>query len=1216
MSSSPHAPIVAFDVSETLRDGRLAIEASAGTGKTYALTSLAVRYIAERGIPANELLIVTFTRAATAELRNRVRERIVIAADHLAQLIEDDGASPGAGTDELLTHLGSRDLAERLAHLERAISEFDAANISTIHGFATQVLATLGSATAADPDASFVDDQDILVEESCCDVLAAAAARGTPAPLPKISVLRDAVRVALRTPDLLLAPTSADVAPDDPHLALATLVRHVIDTITERRRIAGTVSYDNILVDLRAALRSAPCAAIESIRNRYSVALIDEFQDTDPVQWEILSTLFPPDAPNTALVLVGDPKQAIYSFRGADVTTFTQAVRSDATVERALATNWRSDGALLDALGHLLGGTVFGDGIRFTPVEPANENRQSRLLASNGEPVPPVSLRLALDAQLPRSSRAPYDIPTMNAEQAVYGDLGREVRALLDTAHIPLKGEPDADTALATDQLTRPVRPADIAVLVRTGREADAVQALLLSQGVPAVLARSGNVLSSPAATQWRWLLEALNQPSDPGRTRTFALSWFGGWNVTQLNGASDAEVARLQDQLHVWAECLGDKGVSELIRRIWTDSGVAANVLTRADGDRSLTDLDHIGELLQLGASGLPIGNASVAGLLAALEPGPNVDELDETIASRRVETESEAVQIMTVWVSKGLEFPIVLCPTLWRQPKARLVISHDHERGERILDLAGGKGWPDAESAAERKGLSDQAARSEDLRLLYVALTRARHRVVLWWTRTRGSETTALAHLLFGDTSAETIRPAKVTLPPDESAAEVLRHFEERSDGAISVAMHGLAANSSGRWVDPRPGGTITDLDIARLDRVLDRSSARWSFTAITRRADSPHVDPTDDSLADRGAGDESSPENGLRSENGVRSEHVADTAPLGAPNSDPGPSAPAPPVSPLSTLPAGAAFGTMVHSVLEEVDFADDNLTAALTAQIERQLLLRRLDLSPQTLSMDEPGTRSEATDATDALGRALLADGLRLAIETPLGSLFDHRPLSTFPRQDRIDEMSFELTLGEAGEPATDRSIGGLIVQHLDADHPLTPWATAVAEGAFNAGLAGHLTGSIDAVIRVRDADRPPRFVVVDYKTNRLTPKERPAAHGDYGPTLMTHAMAHHHYPLQALLYTVALHRFLRSRLPDYSPDVHLGGAAYLFVRGMGGPPEPGPFADFPADSLFGSLATSQPASRSDDSSVHGVFGWAIPPQLVVDLSALLHGSEKP
>ena len=1207
-----------FQLLDDLPSGRLAIQASAGTGKTFALAALATRFIAERGVTASELLIVTFTRAATAELRSRVRERLVSTAAHLSHDptgpsdpgdANDPNSSigPSPMDDELLVHLASQDRELRLARVEQAITEFDAATITTIHGFATQVLGTLGTAAGTDPDATLVDDSAELAAECCADVLSAASTLHPAELLPTFTSLVQCTRNAINIADLVLAPGEGQDGASPKSLLLVELVDRSIALMRLRRRQAGTLSFDDILVELRRALDGAGRqATIETLRTRFTVALIDEFQDTDPVQWDIFSTLFGQAdgtaAPvqqaaeglaGTALVLVGDPKQAIYAFRGANVHTYLKAVDPDAGTERrSLGTNWRSDAAVLDATRILLDGSTYGhDEITFVPVGAAPGHETRRLRRDDGTPFPALSLRLALDPALRRSDRGRHPIYTQDADAAIFADLVVRVRELLDTARIPepLDGSPD-----------RAVRPSDIAVLVRSATEAEAAQRALKEQDVPAVLARGDSVLESPAAEQWRWLLEALLRPSDPRRASTFALSWFGGRSAEWIHVASDEELGAVQEQLHDWAETLAERGPIDLVGRIRAESGVTARVLTRPDGDRSMTDLDHVAELLQ---SAAPNGRASVAGLLSVLDaPDPiEVDaDIDRDLASRRIESEAQAVQIMTVWVAKGLEFPIVCVPTMWRTRNAE-TIYQDPSTDERTYDLAKGEGWPDKAGAKERKARARAESAGESLRLLYVALTRAKHHTVVWWSRCSTSDGSSLARVLFARTEGD-IDPAKyaspkVALPEDAHALAFLQPLVDRSDGTIAAAMHGRPPAATDRWIDPATSRDLPALAIAHLDRRLDRSPHRWSFTAITNRARTEHADPYDASGGDAGAADEQGPDDG---EDAEPKEFLlappAPPAPAGSLSRSPdAPGAPDPaagapdPAAGLAMLPAGASFGTLVHSVFEEVDFTDPDLDRSLDVQIGHQLSWRDMDLTPVGLD-----------HSTHQDGRRRLVEGLRLAIDTPLGPMLHGVRLRDIAGTDRLDEMSFELRLGRpagAGVPgrrATDRQIGRLVQRHLtptDLFHaePLHDWAGQLADGAFSVDLAGHLTGSIDAVLRVPDSDGVPQFFVVDYKTNRLSEWGQVPGPDDYSPDNMADAMTHHHYPLQALLYSVALHRYLRWRLADYDPATHLGGAAYLFVRGMTGATVP-----------------------TTDGAPHGVFTWHIPPALVTQLSDLLDG----
>ena len=1179
-TTNPPTASVPFELVGSIPSGRLAIEASAGTGKTFALAALATRFIAEHDISASELLIVTFTRAATSELRARVRQQLVDAAVALGS------PEPPSSDNELLVHLYATDPTERrvrLGRVDQAITDFDAATITTIHGFATQVLSTLGTSAGTDLDATLVDDTRELVAEVCADVLAAAAVGGHPAAdLPTYLGLVNATKVRLNTPDLVVVPSLDDPDADPKWRLLAELVRRSVETMGDRRRRAGTLSFDDILLELRRGLQGPGRATvIEMLRNRFRVALIDEFQDTDPVQWSIFSTLFGSPESGTTLVLVGDPKQAIYSFRGANIHTFTEAVAPGPGLEnRSLSTNWRSDGALLTALNTLLDGATFGDQlISYFPVGPAPTHRTTRLADRRGGSFAPLSVRLTLGPDLERKPKKPHDFYVDKVERTIGLDQVAQIRDLLDHGLLP------SDPSQPGGGSPTPVRPSDIAVLVRTRAEAATFQKALVDQGVPAVLARGGSVLESPAAQHWRWLLEALLRPSDPGRARTVALSWFYGLSPQQIEALDDAGLGQIQEQLRAWVDTLTTHGVNALVRRVWSDSGVSARVLAQPDGDRRLTDLDHLAELMQTATS---TGYASIARLLdvLAVDPVPDAEaEADNDVAARRIESEKQAVQIMTIWVAKGLEFPIVCVPTMWRDGRND-VIYQDPDTHQRTFDVAKGKDWPDKDAAAERTHLADDEALGENLRMLYVALTRAKHHTVVWWTRGPASDRSGLARVLFARTDGfidpETYGADRVPLPPDDEALDALEPLLARAEGTIVAALHGQPAGRPPTWVDPAAIVERPTLGLARLDRVLDRQHHRWSFTAITNHDTRNHVDPYDPSLGDGGATDEQGLETTTDDDSLTNSptNSLVDSltnSPMTAATCL------------MAQLPAGADFGTLVHSVLEQVDFTATDLDHQLGVHIDDERGWRSLDLTPVGLD-----------DATATMGRDLLIAGLRAAIDTPLGPLFDGQRLRDLAPADRLDEMSFELRLGDAGHRATDRDIGRLVLQHLAADdssastdstEPLIEWAGDLAGGAFSVDLAGHLTGSIDAVLRVRPDDGPPRFVIVDYKTNRLNHRGQQPELGDYRRDGLARSMVDHHYPLQALLYSVALHRYLRWRVPGYDPAVQLGGTAYLFVRGMNG-------ADVTVT----------------DGHPNGVYSWAVPPALVTDLSDLLDGQD--
>ncbi|HVC65957.1 MAG TPA: UvrD-helicase domain-containing protein, partial [Acidimicrobiales bacterium] len=1062
----------------------------------------------------------------------------------------------------------SQDRDARRERLEQAVTDFDTASISTIHGFATQVRRTLGLTPAIDPDARLVASPDELVRTACVDALAAASVRPLPAEgFPKPSALRNAVKKKLGGPDLVLLPDGSDPAVDQRFLLVRELVEDALARLGSRRLGEGTIGFDDVLVQLRDALASSDAAAVvAALQARYKVVLIDEFQDTDRVQWEIFSTLFGHPGSGSTLVLVGDPKQAIYRFRGADIAVYLQAVHGDGVRERStLPTNWRADGACLDALHALLVGSSFGDpSVHYVPVRPSDANRDRRMRDARDVSQSGLDVRLAIGPGLPMTDGK---VDNDEVVRMIERDLAGHVRELLEGSRIPTSPR---------DPTLRRLEPSDVAVLVTGWGQAHDLQAALRDEGIPAVVAGSGSVLASPAAGQVRCLLDAMERPGDPRRVRMFALSWFVGRTVEQVAEAGDADLSSLQDRLMAWSDRLAFHPVAEVLGQIWRESGVVARVLRRPDGDRDVTDLDHLAELLHLGA---PQGRSGVAGLLAILESPPDAEgdgDVDTDVTARRIESEAAAVQITTVWRAKGLEFPVVCLPMMWRKPANRTSLVYtDPTTGDRMLDVTGNGEWPTRAGLKKRQEIATTEEAAERLRILYVALTRARHLTAVWWARTNVSKSNALTRLLFARDASGVLVPSDqdpprprdcaMVIPSDEDIADALAPLVAVSEGAFRVTPVRVRPYPSTPWSDPSAEEAPAELGLCRLDRPLDRSVARWSFTSITRHAEDHQPDPYDTSVSDGGADDEAVDEGA----EGAGSPADPGTDERGESSPDPA----------FARLGAGTAFGTFVHGVLESVDFAAPDLDNVLRDAIHEWSSRRGLDVG--TLA-------PEGVDGT-----ALLVRGLRCAIDTPLGPLFGGKPLAALDRSHRIDELGFDLRLGGSGTRPTVADIGSVAAAHLGADHPLAPWADSLANGSIDVELGGYLTGSIDLVAKVRDPDGCDRFVVADYKTNRLARAGARQYADDYDPSGLVDAMVEHHYPLQALLYGVALHRYLRWKLRGHEGTTHVAGAAYLFVRGMTGP----------------DVAVT-------DGQPHGVFTWEFAPGLLESLSRLLAGEPVP
>ncbi len=1119
------ATAVAFDVCGALPTGTTVLEASAGTGKTFTIAALAARYVAEGRATLPELMLVTFGREATHELRERVRERLVSAERGLA-----DPQLARASCDRvlaLLADVADDEVALRRGRLATALAQFDAATIATTHQFCQQMLTGLGIIGDSDPDAVFVTDIDDLVEEVVDDFYVRKYAQkgdqhGDAALSRELAgrIARGAVTDGQARLEPRAAPAGSAA---QLRWSFADAVRREVERRKRRRR---TFSYDDMLTRLSAALRdpSRGETACSRLRERYRVVLVDEFQDTDPVQWHILRTAF---HGHTDLVLIGDPKQAIYAFRGADVVSYLAAAER-AGNHATLAVNWRSDGPLLTALGSVFCGAALGDErIVVRSVDAAY--REQRLV---GAPVTaPLRLRVVGRSGLPQSNR---HLATVGpARERVATDVAGDVAALLA-----------ADCSIGQ----RPVAPGDVAVLVRTNAQGDLVRAALAAAGVPAVLTGTASVFAAPTAAQWLTLLEALEQPHRTNRVRAAALTCFLGWTVADLDGGGDGALEEIGLALRHWVGVLADRGVAALVEAVTAGIGLPQRLLAATDGERQLTDLRHIGQALHAAAVDGHLGATALVGWLrrriaeAGTETAPD--------RSRRLESDADAVQVVTVHRSKGLEFPIVYVPFGWdRYVKTDPDLLLLHDGGHRVLDVGGstGPGWRDR----LQRHLAEEAG--EDLRLLYVAMTRAQCQVVAWWAPTTTTGKSPLHRLLFGRPGPGADPPASVPVGDDSTA---LRQLQQLAPPALSVEATNVADAPAPltRWQPP--AGAVPSLHAATFQRRLDLRWRRTSYSAL--------IAETHGAVAnERGVGSE--PEDSERDD-----ETMPPVAPGATQVHDPMP-------SPMADLPTGASFGTLVHAVLEAVDPAAPDLLAELTARVSEQLIRR----------------------PTAGLEAEPLAAALLPSLQTPLGPLADDLRLADVAAVDRLSEIGFELPLAGGDRPTADIAlldVAQLLRRHLDPADPLGRYPDLLETPALSAQrLRGYLTGSVDAVLRISGGAPGPRFLVVDYKTNWLgeigptwTPEmSQPLTAGHYSPPALADAMIAAHYPLQALLYSVALHRFLRWRQPGYLPDRHLGGVLYLFLRGMCGRDTP-----------------------TVDGVPCGVFSWRPPAALITDLSQLL------
>ncbi|MDT5347658.1 MAG: exodeoxyribonuclease beta subunit, partial [Mycobacterium sp.] len=526
----------AFDLLGALPADRstTVLEASAGTGKTFALAGLVTRYVAEGRATLDEMLLITFGRAASQELRERVRCQIVDALNAF-----DDRSLVG---DNQLVACVINDASERDARRQRlrdALAGFDAATIATTHQFCQLVLKSLGVAGDTDAGVTLVEDLDELVTEIVDDLYLATFGRERDDPALSY---RDALRIARA----VVANPSTQLRPRDPQPGsqAAVCVGFANDVLTEletRKRRRGVLGYDDLLSRLADALESDDSPARARMHQRWPIVMVDEFQDTDPVQWQVIDRAF---SGRSTLILIGDPKQAIYAFRGGDIVTYLRAAET-AGEKRTLATNWRSDSALVERLQAVLRGAELGDPA--IVVRDVDAHHQGHRLA--GAPHnDPFRLRVVRRATLGRSGT--QNLPIDEIRDHIGQDLAADVGGLL-AAGATFDG--------------RPLQARDIAVIVEKHKDARACHRALTDAGIHAVYTGDSDVFSSEAAEDWLALLEAFDQPHRPGVVRAAAATMFFGETAKGLAAGGDTLTDRVAETLREWAGYARERGVAAI---------------------------------------------------------------------------------------------------------------------------------------------------------------------------------------------------------------------------------------------------------------------------------------------------------------------------------------------------------------------------------------------------------------------------------------------------------------------------------------------------------------------------------------------------------------------------------------------------------------------------------------------------------------------------
>ncbi len=1178
--------------------GLQVIEASAGTGKTFTLAALYVRLVLGHGRPVAQaatgdaadgalyppqILVMTFTDAATSELRARVRQRLAQAAGYFKG--RESAEAPADDFLRALRHDFAQDAWPACAQrLDRAAQWMDDAAIFTIHGWSSRMLKQHAFDSASLFQQSRVEDSDQLrlaaVQDywrhwfytlplGQLDALKAVGATPdellknlqplwaqsdrAPAPVAPAGTdphtllqqwehwqaatrpLEDAARhacdealIALLS-DVIAAKSLKSYRQDwpaklaawaqgEPTLALGKAARTAAQTLLQRfaastlldkgwSQASAHAAFGHIealsqhlqaepdvadgllshaAAEVAAAYRSAKARLAQfdfsdllqclyqalqakdgrlaaAIRQQFPVALVDEFQDTDPWQYGALSKIYgeSPD-PDTGLVMIGDPKQAIYSFRGADLATYLTA-RHQAAAIYTLSGNYRSTAQLVRAVNH-----VFE-----SAVQPFGEVPFDQVVACN-----PAVLPLEVDGVVQPALTVWHRLPDTAQGKPPRKDVFlRDMSELCATQMVHLLN-------------ARAAKPGEMAVLVRSGTEARALRDELNRRGVRSVYLseRDSVYATQEAADLWRLMGAVANPRSTAGlraalATRLWGLSFEVLEALFQNEEAWDAMVEQFHDWQAVWQR----QGFLPMLHRVLHDQSIPSRLLNPVpaadnDGERRLTNLMHLGDLLQTASASLQ----GEAALVRHLEQQLQNPKASGDTAQLRLESDADLVQVITIHKSKGLQYPLVFLPFV--------------------------SGF-----MAEKKdsGKDDAERLAEDIRLLYVAMTRAKRALWLGVAQVKG------------DVDGKT--------PVVKSALSRLLQRQAPDDLAQRLQVWAACGDITVQAAPPpdlvqyQP---VAQQTVWRPVLQAQRSlQSRWwtaSFSALTRELAHPALN---------------APPTGSARDDRIDDALIDSSAATGLDDGVAPPDSQAVPA--YNAFPAGSSYGTLLHDLLEwqfERGWPAADEVPAL-AQEWSTLLQRKA----QRLKLDAAQT-------------ALLLQWMQTIVRSPLAlpGLQDgvaHAqapsalPLFALDRRNAWAEMAFTLP------------VHALSAGHLDAligQHVLPGQARSALQPLQ---LEGMLIGFMDLVL-----EHEGRYYVLDYKSNRLA---------SYAQPLLQGAILEHRYDVQYTLYTLALHRLLKSRLPDYDYDLHVGGAIYLFLRGMdqaGG----GVFFDRPPRALIAAL----------------------------------------
>ncbi|KAB1455165.1 exodeoxyribonuclease V subunit beta [Vibrio panuliri] len=1157
--------------------GARLIEASAGTGKTFTIAGLYLRLLLGHGsketrhqvpLTVDQILVVTFTEAATAELRDRIRARI-----HDARIAFARGESRDPVIEPLLNEID--DHQQAAAILLQAERQMDEAAVYTIHGFCQRMLTQNAFESGSRFDNEFVTDESHLKAQIIADywrrnfyplpLKLAGEVRsiwGSPAALLKeVSGYLTGAPLKLSVPamqgdlaalhqtnleqidqlkalwrseqkdyhdliansdvnkrsyskkslptwlaavdqwaslettgydypealekfaqNVLRDKTAKGTAPEHPVFAAieqfiaepislrAPLLAHAIEhcriMLAKAKQQKQWLSFDDLLTNLSAALDNDEIGLLaQRIRELYPVAMIDEFQDTDPLQYTIFSRIYLPH-PECGLFMIGDPKQAIYGFRGADIFTYIKA-RNQVSSHFTLGTNWRSSADMVAAVNQVFAlpdsAFIYDQDIPFTPVA-ASPNAELRTWQLNGQVQPSLTYWL----------QEAEDKPLAKGEY-----LDAMAQATADQIQTILTASQQGEAYFTHAKGRAGIQAGNIAILVRTGSEGRLIKQALAKQGIASVyLSNRDSVFNANIAQDVQRLLQAVLTPENDRALRASLASELFALDAGSLDALNNDEsvwenaINEFKEYRKLWLQ----RGVLPMLRAVMSKRHVAERLLEEENGERHLTDLMHLGELLQQASGELESDHGLLRWLAQAISDAQNgLGGSEDQI--QRLESERNLVQIVTIHKSKGLEYDLVFLPFVLAYRPASEAKYYDVAADATILDISKNEA---ALAQADKERLA------EDLRLIYVALTRAVYGCFIGAAPLRNGrstkEPTGVHHSAMGyllqNGQAGTIN-------------DLTQAIERQTQGLSCVALTDLPKSHDSGFIASEPH--VENLYAKELAQPIDRSWRITSYSGLVKQGS--HHSSADDDL--------------LKLD--VDSSQEEDDQELVEPERS------------IFTFPRGARPGTFLHSLFEEVEF-----TEPANSEANQQVILGLME--------------SEQLEAE-------WLPILQQLVDTVLATPLDGKALRLNQKSSaqRLVEMEFLLPIEVLASSELNR-----VIQRND------PLSAKAGDLGFQT-VQGMLKGFIDLVF-----EHQGKYYVLDWKSNHLGDRIE-----DYHGEALRQAMADHRYDLQYQIYALALHRFLRSRLENYDYQQHFGGVYYLFLRGMDGEGEHGIFSAKPS-----------------------------------------------